>query len=71
MNLDEYKPKNVDVGWFVEQEEAKFVFPEPITLFKSRKKLFPTERFKLVLPLMNMKEIYLLLGTLLILDLDV
>lgn len=38
MNLDEYKPKNVDVGWFVEQEEAKFVFPEPITLFKSRKK---------------------------------
>ena len=33
-----YNPKEVEVGWFIEENQAKFVFPEPQSLFKSRNK---------------------------------
>ena len=32
------KPKRVDVGWFVEEPQAKFIFEEPVRLFSERKK---------------------------------
>ena len=38
LNLEKHKPKPIDVGWFIEEENAKFVFYEPEKLFKSRKK---------------------------------
>ncbi|MDA9960056.1 hypothetical protein N9D19_00790 [Planktomarina temperata] len=33
-----YKPKKIDVGWYIDERQGKFVFFEPTTLFKSRSK---------------------------------
>ena len=33
-----YKPTKVDVGWYIEEPKAKFVFFEPTSLFKDRSK---------------------------------
>jgi len=35
--LDELRPVTVDIGWFIEESQGKFVFFEPIPLFKERK----------------------------------
>ena len=43
-----YNPKEVEVGWFIEENQAKFIFPEPQPLFKSRNKLYLIEQYKLV-----------------------
>ena len=32
------KPKSVDIGWFIEEPAAKFIFEEPVKLFSERKK---------------------------------
>ena len=36
--LEELRPTKLDVGWFIEEPQGKFVFFEPEPLFKSRKK---------------------------------
>jgi hypothetical protein len=35
---EKHRPKKVDVGWFIEEPQGKFVFPEPKKLFGYRKK---------------------------------
>ena len=34
--MNTYKPKSVDIGWYIEEAQGKFVFPKPMPLFKSR-----------------------------------
>ena len=36
--MKDYKPKALEVGWFIEESQGKFVFPKPESLFKSRNK---------------------------------
>lgn len=36
--LDNLKPGKVDIGWGIEQDNARFIFDEPEPLFKSRSK---------------------------------
>ena len=36
--FDPYKAKPVEIGWYIEESQGKFVFPKPSQLFKSRGK---------------------------------
>lgn len=38
MLLDDIKPVEVEIGWFIEEQQAKFVFSDPQPLFKTREK---------------------------------
>lgn len=38
MQLEDFKPIKVDIGWFLEEDKGKFVFYEPQPLFKDRSK---------------------------------
>ena len=38
IGANRHKPKTIDVGWFIEEPQGKFVFPEPVKLFKLRDK---------------------------------
>lgn len=38
MKIEDFDPKEIDVGWFIEEPQGKFVFPKPEPLFKSRQK---------------------------------
>lgn len=38
MKIEDFEPNKLDVGWFVDEPQAKFVFPEPQPLFKQRQK---------------------------------
>lgn len=38
MKADDFKPKKVDVGWYIDEPQAKFVFFEPTPLTRRRQK---------------------------------
>lgn len=38
MKIEDFDPKRIEIGWFVDEPQAKFVFPEPKPLFRQRGK---------------------------------
>lgn len=38
MRAEDFRPKNVEIGWFIDEPQAKFIFPEPTPLFRQRQK---------------------------------
>ncbi|GAA6190910.1 hypothetical protein [Phaeobacter sp. NW0010-22] len=38
MKIEDFRPSKVDVGWYVDEPQAKFVFAEPTPLFRQRHK---------------------------------
>lgn len=38
LKIDDFKSKHIEVGWFIDEVQGKFVFPKPEPLFKARAK---------------------------------
>jgi len=38
LKIEDFEPKKIDIGWYIDEEQAKFVFPKPDTLFRQRLK---------------------------------
>ncbi len=42
LKIEDFEPRRIEVGWFVDEPQAKFVFPEPVPLYRQREKPLST-----------------------------